>query len=100
MSVRWAFVRFRTTQSDWPAKSFTVAANGQRSACGTGNWKDASAAEVLIRVDQPLELRVSLGIHRSRRAKAVCTTEQADIHIELGGRHWSVLGTGHAEVGL
>ncbi len=31
----------------------------------------------------------------------VCTnTEQADIHIELGGRHWSVLGTGHAEVGL
>jgi hypothetical protein len=31
----------------------------------------------------------------------VCTnTEQADIHIEIDDRHWSVLGTGHAEVGL
>jgi hypothetical protein len=31
----------------------------------------------------------------------VCTnTEQADVHIDLDDRHWSVLGTGHAEVGL
>ncbi|EUA03032.1 hypothetical protein I547_1777 [Mycobacterium kansasii 824] len=31
----------------------------------------------------------------------MCTnTEQADIYIEVDDRRWSVLGIGHAEVGL
>jgi hypothetical protein len=34
-------------------------------------------------------------------ATAVCTnTEQADIHVEIDDRRWSVIGTGHAEIGL
>ncbi|BCI91441.1 hypothetical protein NIIDMKKI_66470 [Mycobacterium kansasii] len=33
--------------------------------------------------------------------RAVCTnTEQADIYVEVDDRRWSVLGIGHAEVGL
>jgi hypothetical protein len=57
--------------------------------------------EVLIRVDQPADRCVSLGYIDPDGGGAVCTnTEQADIHIDVGDRHWSVLGTGHAEVGL
>jgi hypothetical protein len=44
---------------------------------------------------------VSLGYTDPDGGRAVCTnTERSDIHIEIGDRHWSVLGTGHAEVGL
>jgi len=57
--------------------------------------------DVLIRVDQPENRCVSLQYTDPDGATAVCTnTEQADIHVELGDRRWSVLGTGHAEVGL
>lgn len=83
-------------------KSFTVAANAdnaRRAALATGRTHRRPGG---ANPGRPAAGAVRKpGIHRSRRGKAVCTnTEQADIHIELGGRHWSVLGTGHAEVGL
>ena len=44
---------------------------------------------------------MSLGYTDPDGGTAVCTnTEQADIHVEIDDRQWSVLGTGHAEVGL
>src|SRR6185312_14077982 len=56
---------------------------------------------VLIRIDQPTEKCVSLQYTDPDGGRAVCTnTEQADVHIEIDDRQWSVLGTGHAEVGL
>jgi len=56
---------------------------------------------VLIRVDQHPDRSVSLAYTDPDGDTAVCTnTEQADIHIEIDDRRWSVLGTGHAEVGL
>ncbi|REU53729.1 hypothetical protein, partial [Mycobacterium tuberculosis] len=97
-----AFVRFRIDGKDWPASP--LPSLRMRTTLGVRHWQlegRIGGREALIRVDQPPERCVSLGYTDPDGAKAVCTnTEQADIHIELGGRHWSVLGTGHAEVGL
>ena len=75
-----------------------------RTRLGLRHWQLAGhigGSRVLIRVDQPAERCVSLGYTDPDGASAVCTnTEQADIHVEIDDRRWSVIGTGHAEVGL
>ncbi len=97
-----AFVRFRIDGNDWPAKG--LPAVRMRTTLGLAHWQLAGrigGQPVLIRVDQPAQRCVSLGYTDPDGAAAVCTnTEQADVHVEIGDRRWSVLGTGHAEVGL
>ncbi|WP_204080341.1 hypothetical protein [Mycobacterium riyadhense] len=97
-----AFVRFRIDGKDWPAS--TLPSLRMRTTLGLQHWQlegRIGGREVLIRVDQPPERCVSLQYTDPDGGKAVCTnTEQADIHIDIDDRHWSVLGTGHAEVGL
>lgn len=97
-----AFVRFRIDGKDWPASP--LPSLRMRTTLGVQHWQlegRMGGRDVLIRVDQPPQRCVSLGYTDPDGAQAVCTnTEQADIHIEIGARHWSVLGTGHAEVGL
>jgi hypothetical protein len=97
-----AFVRFRIDGKDWPAS--TLPSLRMRTTLGLQHWQLAGrigGRNVLIRVDQPPERCVSLGYTDPDGNTAVCTnTEQADIHIEIDDRRWSVLGTGHAEVGL
>jgi hypothetical protein len=97
-----AFVRFRIGGKDWPAgilPSLRV-----RTTLGLRQWRldgRIGRRRVLIRVKQPAERCVSLGYTDPDGAAAVCTnTEQADIHVQLGDRRWSVIGTGHTEVGL
>jgi hypothetical protein len=97
-----AFVRFRIDGKDWPAgilPSLRV-----RTKLGLRQWQlegHIGRRRVLIRVDQPAERCVSLGYTDPDGAAAVCTnTEQADVHVELDDRRWSVIGTGHTEVGL
>jgi hypothetical protein len=97
-----AFVRFRIGGKDWPA-TFLPALR-MHTTLGVEHWQlegRIDGREVLIRVDQPPDRCVSLAYADPDGATAVCTnTEQADIHIEIGDRRWSVRGTGHAEVGL
>ncbi|ORV97987.1 hypothetical protein [Mycobacterium kyorinense] len=113
-----AFVRFRLDGKDWPpmglpslwmrttlARSPARQSRPQRAeppALGVRHWQlegRIGGRNALIRVDQPVDRCVSLGYTDPDGATAVCTnTEQADVHVELGERRWSVLG--HAEVGL
>jgi hypothetical protein len=97
-----AFVRFRIDGKDWPASP--LPSLRMRTTLGLQHWQlegHIGAEDVLIRIDQPADRCVSLEYTDPDGATAVCTnTEQADIHIEIGDRQWSVLGTGHAEVGL
>jgi len=97
-----AFIRFRIDGKDWPIS--TLPSLRMRTTLGLRHWQlegRIGRKDVLIRVDQPPERCVSLHYTDPDGGTAVCTnTEQADIHIEIGDRHWSVLGTGHAEVGL
>jgi hypothetical protein len=109
--VPLAFVRFRINGKDWPAGP--LPSLRMRTTLGVKHWQlegRIRGKDVLIRVDQPPDNCVSLGYTDPDGAKAVCTnTEQADIHIEISHTEhrtrvvdhaWSVLGTGHAEVGL
>jgi hypothetical protein len=106
-----AFVRFRIDGKDWPASP--LPSLRMRTKLGLQHWQlegHIGGREVLIRVDQPPDRCVSLRYTDPDGAAAVCTnTEQADIHIEISHREhrsrvidqsWSVLGVGHAEVGL
>jgi hypothetical protein len=97
-----AFVRFRIDGKDWPAGG--LPSMRMRTTLGLRHWQlegRIGRRRVLIRVDQPESRCVSLGYTDPDGAAAVCTnTEQADVHVEIGDRRWSVLGTGHAEVGL
>jgi hypothetical protein len=97
-----AFVRFRIDGKDWPASP--LPSLRMRTTLGLQHWQlqgRISGRRVLIRVDQPPDRCVSLGYTDPDGGKAVCTnTEQADVHVEIDDRRWSVLGTGHAEVGL
>jgi hypothetical protein len=97
-----AFVRFRIDGKDWPTSP--LPSLRMRTTLGLQHWQlegRIGGREVLIRVDQPPERCVSLGYTDPDGGAAVCTnTEQADIHVDIDDRHWSVLGTGHAEVGL
>jgi hypothetical protein len=97
-----AFVRLRIDGKDWPTGN--LPSLRMRTTLGLQHWQlegRIDGRKVLIRVDQPAERCVSLGYTDPDGGAAVCTnTEQADIHIEIDDRHWSVLGTGHAEVGL
>ena len=95
-----AFVRFRLDGKDWPAS--TLPSLRMQTRLGPRHWQLAGRIgrrRVLIRVDQQPDRCVSLGYTDPDGGTAVCTnTEQADIHIEIDDRRWSVLG--HAEVGL
>lgn len=97
-----AFVRFRIDGKDWPAG--VLPSVRMRTTLRLPQWQLAGrigGRRVLIRVDQPAERCVSLCYADPDGAAAVCTnTEQADIHVEVDDRRWSVIGTGHAEVGL
>jgi hypothetical protein len=97
-----AFVRFRIDGADWPAGP--LPSLRLRTTLGLRHWQlegGIGGRQVLIRVDQPPDRCVNLGYTDPDGGRAVCTnTEQADIHVEVDDRHWSVLGTGHAEVGL
>jgi hypothetical protein len=97
-----AFIRFRIDGKDWPAS--TLPSLRMRTTLGLQHWQlegRIRGRKVLIRVDQPPERCVSLEYIDPDGGRAVCTnTEQADVHIEIDDRHWSVLGTAHAEVGL
>ncbi|BBZ10675.1 hypothetical protein [Mycobacterium branderi] len=95
-----AFVRFRIDGKDWPPMG--LPSPWMRTTLGLSHWQlegRIGGRNVLIRVDQPADRCVSLGYTDPDGGTAVCTnTEQADVHVELGERRWSVLG--HAEVGL
>lgn len=97
-----AFVRFRIDGKDWPAS--TLPSLRIRTTLGLRRWQLAGRIgdrAVLIRVDQPPDRCVTLTYTDPDGGRAVCTnTEQADVHIEIDDRQWSVLGTAHAEVGL
>lgn len=95
-----AFVRCRLDGKDWPAS--TLPCLRMRTTLGPRHWQlegRIGGRRVLIRVDQPPDRCVSLGYTDPDGGTAVCTnTEQADVHVEIDDRRWSVLG--HAEVGL
>ena len=97
-----AFVRFRIDGKDWPTSP--LPSLRMRTTLGLQHWQlegRSGGRDVLIRVDQPPDRCVSLGYTDPDGGRAVCTnTEQADIHVDIDDRRWSVLGTGHAEVGL
>lgn len=97
-----AFVRFRIDGRDWPAGP--LPSLRMHTHLGPRHWQlegRIGRSDVLIRVEQPPDRCVSLSYIDPDGATAVCTnTEQADVHVEAGERRWSVLGTGHAEVGL
>ncbi|WP_156687689.1 hypothetical protein [Mycobacterium sp. Marseille-P9652] len=97
-----AFVRFRIDGKDWPTTG--LPSLRMRTTLGLRHWQlegRMAGRRVLIRVDQPPERCVSLEYTDPDGGRAVCTnTEQADVHVDIDDRHWSVLGTGHAEVGL
>ena len=92
-------------------KPFAIAADADNA--WLPHWQlrgRIGGSEVGIRVEQPAQRCVRLRYTDPDGGTAVCTnTEQADIHIEISHRErrtrvidhsWSVLGTGHAEVGL
>ncbi len=97
-----AFIRLRVDGKDWPTSP--LPSLRMRTTLGVRHWQmegRIGGRAALIRVDQPPERCVSLQYTDPDGGTVVCTnTEQADIHIEIGDRQWSVLGTGHAEVGL
>lgn len=97
-----AFIRFRIDGKDWPTNP--LPSLRMRTTLGVAHWQlegRIGGRRVLIRIDQPPEKCVSLQYTDPDGGQAVCTnTEQADIHVEIDDRQWSVLGTGHAEVGL
>ncbi|MBS4728627.1 hypothetical protein MSM1_09875 [Mycobacterium sp. SM1] len=97
-----AFIRCRIDGKDWPAMG--LPSIRMRTTLGLRHWQLAGhigRRYVLVRVDQPESRCVSLQYTDPDGARAVCTnTEQADIYVEIGDRRWSVLGAGHAEVGL
>jgi hypothetical protein len=97
-----AFARFRIDGKDWPAS--ILPSLRMRTTLGLRHWQlrgRIGGRRVLIRVDQHADRCVSLGYTDPDGATAVCTnTEQADIHVEVDDRRWSVIGTGHAEIGL
>jgi hypothetical protein len=106
-----AFIRFRIDGKDWPASP--LPSLRMHTTLGLPRWQlrgSIGNRDVLIRVDQPAKRCVSLRYTDPDGETAVCTnTEQADIRIEISHRDrrtrvidrtWSVLGTGHAEVGL
>ncbi|WP_375489595.1 hypothetical protein [uncultured Mycobacterium sp.] len=97
-----AFVRFRIDGKDWPPSG--LPSLRMRTTLSVRHWQmegRIGRRDVLIRVDQPESRCVSLQYTDPDGATAVCTnTEQADVYVEVGDRRWSVLGTGHAEVGL
>lgn len=97
-----AFIRFRLDGKDWPARG--LPSPRMRTTLGLTHWQlegRIDGRQVLIRVDQPAQRCISLGYTDPDGAAAVCTnTEQADVYVEIDDRRWSVLGTGHAEVGL
>jgi hypothetical protein len=97
-----AFIRLRIDGKDWPTN--VLPSLRMRTTLGVRHWQlegRIGGRNVLIRVDQPEKRCVSLQYTDPDGATAVCTnTEQADVHIEIGDRSWSVPGTGHAEVGL
>jgi hypothetical protein len=97
-----AFVRFRIDGKDWPAGIFPSVR--MHTTLGLPQWQlkgRIAGRRVLIRVDQPAQRCVSLDYTDPDGATAVCTnTEQADVHVEVDDRRWSIIGTGHAEVGL
>jgi hypothetical protein len=97
-----AFIRFRIDGKDWPTSS--LPSLRMQTTLSQQQWQlqgRIGNRDVLIRVDQPAERCVSLRYTDPDGGTAVCTnTEQADIHIEIDDRRWSMLGTGHAEVGL
>lgn len=97
-----AFIRFRINGTDWPTG--VLPSLRMRTTLGLQHWQlegRIGRRGALIRVDMPAERCVSLKYTDPDGATAVCTnTERADVYVELGERRWSVLGTGHAEVGL
>ncbi|MCV7260414.1 hypothetical protein [Mycobacterium shimoidei] len=97
-----AFIRFRIDGADWPTG--VLPSLRMRTTLGLRHWQlegRIGRRDTLIRVDMPAERCVSLQYTDPDGATAVCTnTERADVYVELGERRWSVLGTGHAEVGL
>ncbi|MGH3678537.1 MAG: hypothetical protein ACRDU5_22920 [Mycobacterium sp.] len=97
-----AFIRARIDGRDWPAHG--LPSLRMRTTLGLRHWQlegRVGGRRALIRADQPAERCVSLGYTDPDGSIAVCTnTEQADVHVEIGDRRWSVLGTGHSEVGL
>jgi len=97
-----AFIRLRVDGKDWPTG--LLPSLRMRTTLGLRHWQmegRVGGKAALIRVDQPPERCVSLQYTDPDGGTVVCTnTEQADIHIEIGDRQWSVVGTGHAEVGL
>ena len=97
-----AFIRLRLDGKDWPTSP--LPSLRMRTTLGLRHWQmegRIGGQAALIRVDQPPERCVSLHYTDPDGGTAVCTnTEQADVHVEIGDRQWSVLGTGHAEVGL
>ncbi|MFV0494484.1 hypothetical protein [Mycobacterium sp.] len=106
-----AFIRLRIDGKDWPAGPFPSLR--MRTTLGIPHWQiegRVGRRDVLIRIDQPPDRCVSLEYVDPDGGRCVCTnTEQADVHIEISRRvqgtgiverRWSVLGAGHAEVGL
>jgi hypothetical protein len=97
-----AFVRFRLDGKDWPPSGLPSLL--MRTTLDLPGWQLSGrigGRRVLIRVEQPAGRCVRLDYTDPDGAAAVCTnTEQADIRLQVGDRRWSIIGTGHAEVGL
>lgn len=96
------FVRARIDGRDWPAGR--LPALRLCTTLGARHWRLAGRIgrhPVSVRVDQPADRCVRLRYIDPDGDTAVCTnTERADVHIGIGDRRWSLLGRGHAEVGL
>lgn len=97
-----AFLRLRVDGQDWPTSPLPLLR--VRTILNPYHWQlegRVGGSDVLVRVDQPPDRCVSLRYADPDSTISVCTnTEQADIHMEIGDRTWTVLGKGHTEVGL